>query len=78
MLVLSEAVLVLVIDVRMVSRGTIGFDRHSGQHHNGPIEDGIHRVIVLEFDSVGSQQQVLDGGTQPLVASLTSQTAQRR
>tara|TARA_A100000171_G_scaffold52160_1_gene69319 strand:+ start:513 stop:722 length:210 start_codon:yes stop_codon:yes gene_type:complete len=59
-LVLSEAVLVLVIDVRMVSRGTIGFHRHSGQHHNGPIEDRIHRNIVLKFDSVGSQQHVLE------------------
>ncbi|EMI28281.1 hypothetical protein RESH_01102 [Rhodopirellula europaea SH398] len=44
----------------MVSRGTIGFHRHSGQHHNGPIEDRIHRNIVLKFDSVGSQQHVLE------------------
>ena len=42
-LVLSEAVLVLVIDVSMLLRDTIEFHRHPGQHRDDPIEYPIHR-----------------------------------
>ena len=67
MLVLSEAVLALVIDVSMVLRAgfgdTIEFHRHPSQHRDDPMQHRFHRSIILNRDSVCGHQHVLDSST---------------
>lgn len=65
MLVLSKAV--LVTDSSIVPpaglRDNIELHRNSGQHPDNPMQDRLHRGIVLQVDAIGGKQHVLDCST---------------
>ena len=60
---------------KSIGDDTIEFHRHLGQHRDDPIGHPFHRGIVLNVDSVGPQQHVLDGGTRQADIKLVSITS---
>jgi len=66
-IVLSEAVLVIVIDgSRLLPAGlcnTSEFHRHASQHRDDPMQHRFHRITILNPDALCGQQYIWDGGT---------------
>ncbi len=67
MLVLSLAVLVIVIDLRIIGCARLGdtieFHRHPSQHRRDPVQHRFHRSIILNVDAFGRQQYILNRST---------------
>jgi hypothetical protein len=66
-LVLSEAVLVIVIDVSIIRcaglSDAIEFHRHPSQHCDHPMQHRFPRSIILDLNAFCRHQYVLDRGT---------------
>jgi len=66
-LVLSAAVLVIVIDLRIIRYARLGhtieFQRHPSQHRHDSLQHRFHRSIILNLDAFGRHQYILNRGT---------------